>query len=195
MVNVGTYTAYILCIECLGWLISRTKSINKHGISTPSQTAKFTNFEGSNFSENSQNIGISKASFRLLKKNMTTSIHMDKKTGFSPFAPEKTRFEVVFSKKNSLRSMDLHQGTSKSRWHSYHVLVYISPVLTYLLGTVSHVLWPWGKWIVIVIPTASFGGTLPLAPQTRRQESPPRFFGCNALVAKRKNHRRVVGFF
>ena len=32
----------------------------------------------------------------------------------------------------------------KSRWHSYHVLVYISPVLTYLLGTVSHVLWPWG---------------------------------------------------
>ena len=28
----------------------------------------------------------------------------------------------------------LHQG--KSRWHSCHVLVYISPVLTYLLGTV-----------------------------------------------------------
>ena len=27
---------------------------------------------------------------------------------------------------------------------SYHVLVYISPVLTYLFGTVSHVLWPWG---------------------------------------------------
>ena len=24
----------------------------------------------------------------------------------------------------------------KSRWHSYHVLIYISPVLTYLLGTV-----------------------------------------------------------
>ena len=36
----------------------------------------------------------------------------------------------------------LNQG--KSRWHSYyHVLVYISHVLTYLLGTVSHVLWPW----------------------------------------------------
>ena len=29
---------------------------------------------------------------------------------------------------------NVHQG--KSRWHSYHVLVYISPVLTYLLGTV-----------------------------------------------------------
>ena len=29
---------------------------------------------------------------------------------------------------------NLHQG--KSRWHSHHVLVYISPVLTYLLGTV-----------------------------------------------------------
>ena len=28
----------------------------------------------------------------------------------------------------------LHQG--KSRWHSYHVLVYISPALTYLLQTV-----------------------------------------------------------
>ena len=28
----------------------------------------------------------------------------------------------------------LHQG--KSRWHSYHVLVYLSHVLTYLLGTV-----------------------------------------------------------
>ena len=28
----------------------------------------------------------------------------------------------------------IHQG--KCRWHSYHVLVYISPVLTYLLGTV-----------------------------------------------------------
>ena len=27
----------------------------------------------------------------------------------------------------------IHQG--KSRWHNYHVLVYISPVLTYLLGT------------------------------------------------------------
>ena len=35
----------------------------------------------------------------------------------------------------------LHQD--KSRWHSYHVLFYISPVLTYLLGTVCHVLWPW----------------------------------------------------
>jgi len=33
-----------------------------------------------------------------------------------------------------------------SRWHSYHALVYISPVLTYLLGTVSHVLRPWGSW-------------------------------------------------
>ena len=28
----------------------------------------------------------------------------------------------------------VHQG--KSRWHSYHVLVYISHVLTYLFGTV-----------------------------------------------------------
>ena len=28
----------------------------------------------------------------------------------------------------------IHQG--KSRWHSYHVLVYICPVLTHLLGTV-----------------------------------------------------------
>ena len=33
-----------------------------------------------------------------------------------------------------------------SRWNSYHALVYISPVLTYLLGTVSHVLRPWGSW-------------------------------------------------
>ena len=33
---------------------------------------------------------------------------------------------------------DIQQG--KSRWHSYHVLVYISPVLTYLLGTVPSIL-------------------------------------------------------
>ena len=32
----------------------------------------------------------------------------------------------------------LHQG--KSRWHSYLVLVYISHVLTYLLGTVPYIL-------------------------------------------------------
>ena len=38
----------------------------------------------------------------------------------------------------------LHQQ-GKSRWHSYHVMYWfiISPVLTYLLGTVCHVLWPW----------------------------------------------------
>ena len=34
----------------------------------------------------------------------------------------------------------------KNRWHSYHVLVYINHVLTCLLGTVSHVLWPLGIW-------------------------------------------------
>ena len=35
-----------------------------------------------------------------------------------------------------LTSFQTNQRTpGKSRWHSYHVLVYISPVLTYLLGT------------------------------------------------------------
>ena len=32
----------------------------------------------------------------------------------------------------------IHQG--KSRWHSYLVLVYMSHVLTYLLGTVPYIL-------------------------------------------------------
>ena len=42
--------------------------------------------------------------------------------------------------KHNNQQIGIHEG--KSRWHRYHVLVYISPVLTYLLGTVSHVLWP-----------------------------------------------------
>ena len=60
------------------------------------------------------------------------------------------------SKLSSGTSRELHQG--KSKWHSYHVLVYISPVLTYLLGTVSHVLWPWGnrKTISTHNPLSSF---------------------------------------
>ena len=33
---------------------------------------------------------------------------------------------------------EIHQG--KSKWHSYHVLVYISPVLTYLFGAVPCIL-------------------------------------------------------
>ena len=47
--------------------------------------------------------------------------------------------EAMVQKGVKERGEPMRQG--KSRWHSYHVLVYIySPVLTYLLGTVSQVL-------------------------------------------------------
>ena len=49
-----------------------------------------------------------------------------------PRSPSRLFFEWSFRKDHC--SKDLHQG--KSRRHSYHVLVYISPVLTHLLGTV-----------------------------------------------------------
>ena len=38
----------------------------------------------------------------------------------------------------------IHQSKSRRHRYSYHILVYISPVLNHLLGTVSHVLWPSG---------------------------------------------------
>ena len=42
--------------------------------------------------------------------------------------------ELILGFGGDFDSKDIHQG--KSRWHSYHVLVYISPVLIYILRTV-----------------------------------------------------------
>ena len=61
---------------------------------------------------------------------------------------------------------------SKSRWHSYHVLVYISAVLTHLLGTVSHMLWPWGKGNYLFGAQVGSWGREQIWPETMIHQTP-----------------------
>ena len=54
--------------------------------------------------------------------------------------PNQNISQKTLEYKSTFTHTSVHQG--KNRWHSYHVLVCICQLLTYLLGTVSHVLWP-----------------------------------------------------
>ena len=88
-----------------------------------------------------------------------------------------------------IQPQQLHQG--KSTWHRSHVLVYISPILSYLLGSVSHVFlpststWMFIIWLSCFFPPILKGEKNCQTPQGwgRKNSTPFRHIPPNTLSA------------